>query len=202
MKIALTQREVRALLLGGFFAILTLWVYGAYLVRPLWGEVTKLGLEVRDARSQLSGLRQATTNETNLREQHRQLQEAVTTLRSLLPVEAELPTVIDVLSGLARQTQVKIQAISPLRPLGDLNVLEADQSTDTPSVYKEIPIQIDAQANYHQLGTFLNLLESSGKPMYVSTLRISSNPKDVRWHNINLVVLAQFVTGEEAPSAQ
>src|SRR3989338_2900230 len=104
-------------------------------------------------------------------------------------------------SGLASQTQVKIQTIFPQRPLNqpDDRLLAAQGKTATElMVYKEIPIQIDAQANYHQLGTFLSLVEASKKPMQVTTLRVSSNPKEPRWHNVSLSLLTYFAVHEGA----
>ena len=201
MKVSFSQRELRTVLLGGLFAVVTLWVYSAYLVGPMWQEVTKLGRDVKEARTELASLKQATANESGLREQHQQVQEVVSSLRGLLPAEEELPSVIEFLSDLARQTQVKIQTVFPQRPLGDLEMLkgrDATQKPDAPDVYKEIPVQIDAQGSFHQLGTFLSLVESSDKPMDVSSLRISSNPKDARWHTINMTILTYFVKDEGA----
>ncbi len=204
MKLNLSKSDLRTFLMVGLFAVLLLWGYVAYAVGPMFRRVIELSRTVRTEREQLASLRLATANEAALREQHRQLDETVISLRKLMPPEEDLPSVIEFISDLASQTQVKIQTIFPQRPLGDLGKKSEDktQNQAEPVVYKEIPIQIDAQASYHQLGTFLSLMESGAKPMQISTLRISSNPKEPRWHTINMVVLAYFsVKPEQADNA-
>ena len=205
MKLGLSTRELRAILVGGALGLLVIWMYVTMILKPLWREAASLGGQVLTARQQLAALRQATTNEATLREQHRRLQEDVLSSRGDLPSEEELPAVIEFLSGLASQTQVKIQTIFPQRPIGALDDRLMGDKAKTPAermVYKEIPIQIDAQASFHQLGTFLALVEASDKPMQVSTLRISGNPKDPRWHNVNLSILSYFAVREANASAQ
>jgi len=203
MKLGLSTRELRTILIGGLLGIVVLSVYVTMILKPLWREAASLGQQVRSARQQLAGLRQAVGNEPSLREQHQRLQNTVGSLRNILPSEEELPAVIEFLSGLASQTQVKIQTIFPQRPLDALGQLMDGKTPASPeaTVYKEIPIQIDAQASFHQLGTFLALVESSDKPMEVATLRIASNPKDPRWHNVNLSILAYFAVHDGQPAS-
>jgi Tfp pilus assembly protein PilO len=179
-------------------------MYVTMILQPLWREAASLGQRGRSSREQLAAVRQSTEKEATLREQHRRLQETVLALRGDLPSEEELPVVIEFLSGLASQTQVKIQTIFPQRPLDPMAGLGGGDAK-TPAelmVYKEIPIQIDAQANFHQLGTFLALVEASDKPMQVSTLRISGNPKEPRWHNVNLSILSYFAVRAGGTSTQ
>lgn len=201
MKRGLSARELRTVIVGGFLGIGVLSVYFSMILKPLWREAASLGERVSSARAQLEGLRQSITNEAALSQQHRSLQEAVISLRTQLPSETELPAMIEFLSGLASQTQVKIQTIFPQRAtnLPDERLLAGQGNMPRElMVYKEIPIQIDAQANFHQLGTFLSLVEASQKPMQVSTLRISGNPKEPRWHNVSLSLLTYFAVSEDA----
>ena len=201
MKLGLSTRELRTVLIGGMLGIVVLYVYAAMILTPLWREASSTARRVSDAQAQLAALRQATTNDTTLREQHRSLQEAVIALRGQLPSEEELPAVIEFLSGLASQTQVKIQTIFPQRPVNALDdrlLAGSGKAAAELMVYKEIPIQIDAQASYHQLGTFLALVEASDKPMQVATLRISGNPKEPRWHNVSLSIVTYFAVREGA----
>jgi Tfp pilus assembly protein PilO len=203
MKLALSSRELRTVLIGGALGLVVLYVYVAMILTPLWRTTGSLGERVRSAKAELAALQQAVANEPALRQQHHRLQEAVVALNRTLPSETELPAVIEFLSGLASQTQVKIQTIFPQRSLDPLGKTgPAGQAAAEATVYEEIPIQIDAQASYHQLGTFLALVESSDKPMQVSSLRISSNPKEPRWHNVSLSILAYFAVRDGGTVAQ
>lgn len=202
MKLGFSARELKTILIGGVLGIVVLYVYVTMILTPLWRGVSSLGEQVRSSNVQLAALQHAAANEPTLREQYRRFQDAVVALNRVLPSEAELPAVIEFLSGLASQTQVKIQTIFPQRPLDSLGGLGEGKAAAETAVYQEIPIQIDAQASYHQLGTFLALVESSDKPMQISTLRISGNPKEPRWHHITLAILAYFAVRDGNISAQ
>lgn len=195
LKLTLTKREQQTVLLGGGLALVVLWVYVAYIVGPLQKRFVTVGQQVRAAREQVRLLEQVTANEAAIRQQHAQLDDTVTSLRHLLPSEEELPAVIEFLSDLASQSQVKIQTIFPQRPVEGQDaaaVGAVGQTAQEPAVYKQIPIQIDAQAGYHQLGVFLSLVESSGKALQVSNLRISGSAKEPKRHDIKMVLLGHF----------
>jgi len=202
MKSSLSAREQRTVLMGGALAVLVLWVYVAYIVGPLMREAGRLGQEVATARQQLRLLEVATANEAALREQHQQLDETVSSLRKLLPSEKELPAVIEQLSDLASQTGVKIETIFPQRPTEEQlpqPAPAAKPNVATPVVYKDVLVQIDAVAGFHQLGMFLSLVESSEEPMEVDSLRITSDPRGLKRLQIKLVIKTYFATDEEKP---
>ena len=202
MKLALTVREQRTLAIVVLLGAGILWLHVTFIVGPLMREVGELGRQVRAAREQLKLLQTATANENALKVQHQQLQETVASLRKLLPAEEELPKVIELLSELAGQSQVKIQTIFPQRPLSDSqDVLQKDAASTVPMVYKDVIIQIDALAGFHQLGTFLSLVETSDMPMQVSSLKISNDPKDRR-QQIKLLVQSYFATSGNVPLVQ
>ena len=108
MKIDLSRREQRTIVLAGALAVFILWAYSAYILSPLKREADRLGQDVRTAREKLKALELATSNEAVLREQQQQLNQTVGSLRKLLPSEEELPAVIERLSNLASQSGLKI----------------------------------------------------------------------------------------------
>lgn len=189
-----SKREQRTVLLVGVLALGILWLYTASIITPLMREASTLGQQVRSAREELRAMERATANEVMLRQQHRNVERAVLSLRELLPSDEELPTSIEFLSELARQSNLKIQAIFPQRR-EDSEPAPSTPAADV-SAYTEVPIQIDALAGYHQLGSFISLIESSQRPMRLSSLRVSSNPKEPRWHLVKLVIDVYFATTE------
>ena len=199
MRLTLSAREQRTILISGFLGIVVLWVYGTSIVRPLMREAAELNEQARQAHDQLRGLEAVMANEAKVEAQHREASDTVKTLRSLLPAEQELPSVIELLSDLANQSQVKIQTIFPQRPLQDAKAPSSDDATGLapaePPVYKDVIVQIDALAGYHELGTFLSLVESGKKPMEVSSLRMSANPREAHRHIIRLLIRLYFATG-------
>ena len=193
MALHLSARKQRTILAVGLLVVVTVWLYSAYIIRPLMREAGELAQQVRSAREQLKSLESATANEAALREQHRQLQGTVASLRSLLPAEEELPRVIGLLSDLASQAQVKIQSILPQRPIGSQESARGPTGTTAkPVMTREVLIQIDALAGYHQLGTFLSLVESSDRPLQVSSLRISGDPREPKRLHVKLLIQSYF----------
>ena len=176
----------------GLLAVGILWVYTSLIAGPLLGEVRGLGQRIRDARQELNVLKTTTANEAVLWEQYRQLQADVTALRDLLPGEDELPQLIELLTDLASQSQVKIQTIFPQRASAG-SATDRDPDADLgPTVYKDVLIQIDAITGFHQLGVFLSLVEARDTPMQVSFLRISSHPRETRRVKVKLLIQAFF----------
>ena len=139
-------------------------------------------------------------NEPTLRAQYGQWDEKVTSLRALLPPREEESVVLERLSNLARQTQVKIQAMFPQRSAdgtagsGKSGADKGPPAPAQPVVYEDVLIQIDAAAGYHQLGTFISLVEAEERPMRVSSLRIVANPREFKRHSIKLLIRAYFST--------
>ena len=203
MKWNLTSREQRLLLFGGVLAAVVVWTYTTAVVRPLMREVAASGQDVAKARDELKTLEIATANETKLREQHRQLNEMVMSLQRLLPPEKELPAIIELLSDLASQSDIKIQTIFPQRPVPPTTeeLKEAAAAPPEPLVYKDVVIQIDATAGFHQLGTFLSLVEAQHNPMQLSMLKIASDPKLFKRQRIKLLIRSYFSITEPAAAA-
>ena len=197
MKLGLSIRERRTIFIGGALAVFVFWLYSVYLVAPLMKEAAEIGEQVRMAQDQLRALEAVMAKEAVVQAQHRQATETVRSLRNLLPAEEELPSVIELLSNLAGQAQVKIQTIFPQRPVPAEKGESEEPGKDAaagPLIYKDVIIQIDAQAGYHQLGTFLSLIESSKKPMEVASLRMSADPNDPQRHIIKLLIRSYFAT--------
>ena len=202
MKFGSSPQERKHLLLLVLLAGVTLTAYVIGAVGPLQRNAGTLGIQVREARDRVKALELATANEDLLRQQHQQLNETVASLRKLLPPEEQVPAIIELLSNLAGQSSVKIQTIVPLRQSvsGDSRNAGMGDVGVHPLVYKEVPIEIDAIAGFHQLGTFLSAVESGERPMRLSSLRISGNPKEPKRHHIKLVVWLYVVPSQSETS--
>ena len=201
MKIALSPREQRATLLILSFGLISLWIYTMFVIGPLMREAGALRRQMPAARDQLKALEVTTANEVMLQEQSRQLDQSVMALRRLLPDEEELSPVIERLSNLASRAKVKIVTISPRLTEGSQGDASKGGEAASP-YYKVIPIQIDAEAGYHQLGSFLGWVESDSKPMRIFSLKIAGDGKSPTRHRIKLVIRAYFASGKNIAALQ
>ena len=203
MKLTLTKREQKLIAILGGLMIVISYVYVSFILGPLTHETIQLGQRVREAHQRVQGLETIVVNEPALRAQYGQWEEKVKSLRALLPSRDEESATLEKLSSLARKSQIKIQAIFPQRPKDQPASPKATPKESTkpePTVYEDVLIQVDASGGYHQLGTFISLVEADKRPLRISSLRIVGNPKEMKNHNIKLLIRAYFATGQ--PSHQ
>lgn len=100
-----------------------------------------------------------------------------------LPKEEEFPALLESLSRMAQNTDVKITKILPAK---DTETHAPEKSTLC--IYQERKILIDAQCGYHQLGTFISELENAERFMEISNITIESLKAAPRRHNVQLIV--------------
>lgn len=182
----LAPQDRRRVLLLSVLAVLLVWGYYGYILTPLWRRVSEVSTQTRLAKQQLRDIEQALIQEPQLHQQRRQLEDRMAHLRTAILTEDELPTMMEHLTTLAGQSGVKIQLISPQRA-------GAPRAS-----YQEIPIQIEALAGFHQLGTFLSRVELGTQPIEVRSLRVSENPKLLRRHLVKLTVIAYAMPSDRA----
>ncbi len=194
MTTPMSRADRQRMVLISLLASLAVWVYYGYVLKPLVRAVAEVSQAGRMARGQLREIEQAFTQEPELHQQHRQLEQEVAHLREVIPTEEELPTVIERLTELGGQTGVKLQLIAPQRPLVSTNTKESS----TGLLYTEIPIQLDALGGFHQFGAFLSLVEQGEHPMQLRSLRISENPKLLRRHVVKMILVAYVMPSRKA----
>ena len=78
-------------------------------------------------------------------------------------------------------------AVRILRPTQDLA-----QTQRGPSGYLEIPIEVTASAGYHQIGAFLDALESSEIPLRVQQMQMKADSKDL-WSHRAVILLQAYL---------
>ncbi|MBI2885282.1 MAG: type 4a pilus biogenesis protein PilO [Candidatus Omnitrophica bacterium] len=199
----MAEKPSRRVVAGlAILAALIAWVYYAYVVQPMAQGITRLREELRRARIQASAIEQAIAHVPELQQEQAALADDVARLRGALPSERELASVIQFISDLASQTNVKIQSVFPQRSSDE----EAASGRPSPAssvglLYQEIPIQIDAVAGFHQFGSFLSRAEHGPHVLRVRSLRISGNPREPRRQTIKLVMMTYVTPGAPVGAA-
>lgn len=186
--------------LAGLFALVAggVWVYYAMVFMPLFRGVAQAARETAATGKQLHQIRELLAQEPRLRQEQAQLTQSLEALRPALPKEEDLPATIQALSEAASQSGVRIQTIVPQRSVETFGPVASSPAKKTrapaaPPLYRQIPIQIDAAAGFHQLGAFVTRMESGPQALRVTTLRVTSEKaKDPRRHQIKLTVLGSF----------
>ena len=91
-------------------------------------------------------------------------------------LRSEVPSLLESLSKLAQDSQVKIITLKP------------SDNSDAGLGFTRIPIRMSASAGAHDLGIFLARLEGGPFFFKVTDLRIVSNASDERRHTVELSV--------------
>ncbi len=88
----------------------------------------------------------------------------------------EIPVLLENLSKLASESQVRIMSLKPLET----------ERKDKTGPYKRTPIKIEASATTHAFGTFLSKLETGTAFYRVTNLKITGNSTGGATHNMDL----------------
>ena len=192
----LSDPRQRVIVLANLFTILALWVSFTRLVVPGFQRAAQVGQNVRAAREQLDALERLLAREQTVRMQQERLEETVARLRRGLPLEEQLPSILEELSEIAEQAHVKIQTMVPRLTFTQQDLAELlERGESSLPVYTTIPVQIDAVAGYHEFGAFLSRIETGSILTEVERLRIAANPRTFHQHDITLVLNVFFASG-------
>jgi len=98
------------------------------------------------------------------------------------PKKGDIPSIVESLSDMARESAVKIASITPLKA-------SETRTAQLGGFYLEIPVLISARSGYHELGSFINKIESSGFFMKIADIEIKSNEQMPKRHDCELLIL-------------
>lgn len=192
MKIPKGKREliilsilIGAIILGGYFYL--------YL-RPRIKALGQLLPQVARLRQDVELARSDIENIDNFKMEVASLRNELGRYEASLPSKKEIAPILDHLSKIASQTGVKIVGIEELKEArGKVPELKGARQ-----IYSEVSIRINLKSGYHQLGSFINKVESSARLMKLRDIEIKADSRTPGEHNVKLILNA-FVLEEEKP---
>jgi len=104
----------------------------------------------------------------------------------MLPVEAEVPSLLEMLSAMARDANVRIAGITP--------VMGKETEGQKGRIYQEMPIQLNARSGFHELGHFIASVEASDRFMKVVDIEIKADRASPKRHVVDLVLLTYVLS--------
>ncbi|MDP3788819.1 MAG: type 4a pilus biogenesis protein PilO [Candidatus Omnitrophota bacterium] len=184
-----TKNEIMA------FAVLicVLMIVGYFFLffSPLTAKLSDVFRKVSKLESDLTVADLAINGIPKLKSEIEELKKKSVAYSNTLPKEEEFPALLESLSAMAQNTDVKITKILPVK---DIEVKAPEKSTSR--IYQEQKILINAQCGYHQLGTFISELENAERFMEISDITIESLKTTPRRHNVQLVVKTFILKGK------
>lgn len=162
-----------------FSAPLLIIIYLIFLIRPKIQEFFTTLPQVSQLKSKVINVERSWANIDSFKEKILHSKEKLGYYEKRLPGEKELPALLQFLSDSAKELDVRIIEIEPGEP---------DKTAQSP-IYYQVPISLRAECGYHQLGRFLNRLESADRFMKISDIKIKANPDRVDSHFVQLDIV-------------
>lgn len=176
-------RQMMILAAGSSFIILVLYIN--FLLVPQVSGVVGGIMRMNKAQAELRTAQTEGARIPQLRESIESFQEKVDKYENMLPAQQEIPSLLENLSNMARDSGIKIVGITP--------VATAEDRPGKDQIYKEQPILISAKSGYHELGRFIDNLENSSRFMKVGNIQIKASSASPKKHDVELLVLTYIL---------
>lgn len=180
-----TQRE--KIILIALLAMLISFLYLKYILRPHFTRVSGSFVAMKNIASKLKNAAREIARMPVYERDITAYEDKVNRYEKMLPAEQEIPALLEILSAMAKESGVKIVAITPVMP--------KENTAGSNQAYQEIPILINARSGYHELGNFLASLENSDRFIKVVDISIRTNSLAPRRHDVELLVLTYILAG-------
>lgn len=180
VKLKMDKAKKEKAMLMVLFALIVVVVYFQFLIRPATNELKEILPKVSKLKRDISGAKGLIANKPIMLKRQKDLTAALNKYEQVLPREREIPKLLDNLSGIAAKSGVKIVGIKPISAKSH----SADASEN---IYQKIPIEVIAHSGYHQLGEFINKLETGDRFIMISDIEIKTNSANIKRHDIKLI---------------
>lgn len=180
-----SKKEVTLLLILAILVVVA--AYFNILIRPTMEGLFHILPKVAMLKSELTDTMALISNKDRIEKENEALERKIEGYKKIFTDEEEIPRFLESLSIIAAESGVKIKAIKPLRSTDKSSVREG-------GIYEEIPIEISAKSGYHQLGVFLQNLESGEKFLIISAIEIKADQKNIKMHDVRLIASTFAIT--------
>lgn len=167
---------------GGVVAVLVLVLYLNFILKP---QIIKASSVINKMNTMMKDIKKVDVNIAEIPKYKKDIEaynDKVTYYEKMLPAEREIPSLLETLSEMAKNSNVKIIGITP--------TVTAQEPGNT---YQELPILINAKCGYHELGRFLTNLENSERFIKVADLEIRTNSTNPKKHDVEMLLLTYIL---------
>jgi type IV pilus assembly protein PilO len=178
----------QSLVVGSFVGLIILLTFYFIFLRPHINQLRQLNPQLLRLTRNVQNTAKDAANIDNLKKKLEDLKAKADFYAQKLPHEKEIPSLLENLSKVAKDSQVKIIEIQP----------QGKDIQSRKGMYLEVPVAIKARCGYHQLGRFINELERGPRFIRISDIEIKENPHDSRTHKVRLL-LSMFVLLDHRP---
>ena len=170
----------KSLMINALIPALIIVVYLSLFLGPKIKETFRLLPEASRLKTKIVNTEKEWTNIDLFNARISRLDEKLDYYERRLPEEKEIASLLKFLSDSAKKLNVRLTEIKP--------VGQDKHKKAAALIYEQVPILLRAECRYHELGRFLNKLESADRFMKITELKITANPPKAN-HNVELIVV-------------
>jgi len=166
------------------FGIVGLALYYNLLLKPQFSGFIAKNKEFYVTKSRVKSEEIMIANEAGIIRQHENFEKQAGYLEKRLPSQDQISSLLEDFSNIAESSGVKILKIKPLE-----TPVAVSKQKVVNNAYTEFPILIEARAGYHQLGDFVNKIETMDRFIKVTEMDVLGTDKDPRRHDIKMRII-------------
>ena len=183
--------RTQTLFLAVLVILIAVALYLYFIFVPQVIRVFDLTVNAGKMKSELRSARVMITDFERLKNDLKERSLKVESYEKKLPAEQEIPALLENLSNMAKDSDIKIIGIVPA-----MSYLKDNKPVKKSRIYREIPILITAKSGYHELGHFLSNLENADRFMKVADIDIKFNKVTPKKHDVELMVCTYILLPE------
>lgn len=173
------KEQQKIMMLAILLSLVICALYISLFLRPQAAGLSRSMGQIKKIRADLKAAEANIARVGSFKKSITAYDEKVGRYEKTLPTEQGIPRLLEDLSNMARESNMKIVGIVPVAKEDD---------RQRARTYQEIPIMISAKSGYHELGRFLAGLENSDRFMKVADIQIKSNRGAPKKHDVELLV--------------
>lgn len=178
------KEKQKIYILGAIFGIAGFILYYNLLLRPQFSGFIAMNKEFRIVKERVKKEMALIVNEAGIKRQYDNFQKQAGYLEKRLPGQLQISSLLEDFSKVAESSGVKILRIKPLE-----EPVPVSKQKVTNNSYTDFPILIEARSGYHQLGVFVEKLETMDRFIKITDIEVAGNEKDPRHHDIKIRII-------------
>lgn len=168
----------------GFLVII---IYYLLFLRPQLVSLKKYGVQIASLKQNIASASRIINNIDNLKQERDRLSRKISQIEEKIPGHKEIALLLEYISNMARESEVKIVSLEPVENDDDSFVSLISQEEQENMPFSEVHVLIWAKCGYHHFGTFVNRIENSSI-MKVKEFKIESSARDPYNHSVKILV--------------
>jgi len=181
----LDKKQIFFIVIGASCAVLIMWFSGLFVpqIRNLLQVMNQTGKIKAEISTREADIRRIDIFRKKIAEET----ERIESYEGTFPKKDEVPAILEMVSDFAKDTAVRLVALTPVKTT-------LDQNQPLGGYYQEVPVLISARCGYHELGAFINKIEAASRFIKVVDIEIRTNKVFPKRHDCELLIVTYTST--------